>query len=236
MVKTPGLLEETRVGVLVRSTYTDRVVERIRADILAGVFEPGKRLRTSEVTSRYGISATPFREAVQRLAAEGLVELDPQFGVRVSPVSVSDLRDLYEARLLIEPMVIRKALAVASEEYRTAVRQAMRDLAAIPDMAGTTADAAGHREAWLAAHWKFHWAIVAGCHSKYLLQIMHLLYLHSQRYQSAALSVPGRQPVMEHAEICDAILRHDVEGAVEAIRRHLMTTLETLSVVRAERL
>src|SRR5688572_6357929 len=89
-------LDLTQPGRISRATLTEQLEEALRADILDGVYRPGQRLRASELTDRYGVSATPLREALQRLAAENLVELDPRLGATVSPISEHDLRDIYE--------------------------------------------------------------------------------------------------------------------------------------------
>ncbi len=81
-----------------RATLTTQLEDALRLDIIEGVLAPGQRLRSAELTDRYQVSATPLREALQRLAAQNLVEIDPRFGATVAPISRSDLHDTYWLR------------------------------------------------------------------------------------------------------------------------------------------
>ena len=81
-----------------RATLALQLEAALRADILSGELAPGQRLRAAEIAPRYGVSATPLREAFQRLAVEGLVILDPRLGAAVSQLSRDDLRSITDAR------------------------------------------------------------------------------------------------------------------------------------------
>ena len=93
------------------ATRTEQVYSSIRADILSGRLEPGARLPFADLTDRYGASMGALREALQRLAEQGLVVNEPQQGFRVQALSVDDLRDLTAARCEIEGLALRYSIA-----------------------------------------------------------------------------------------------------------------------------
>src|SRR5690606_5516212 len=93
-----------------RSTLASRVEELIRQDIVTGALEPNERLPLNKVASRYEVSLTPLREAIKVLSADGLVVQTSQMGVRVAPISLQDVRDLYTVRELLEVQALRESI------------------------------------------------------------------------------------------------------------------------------
>ena len=91
------------------TSVPDRVYAILREQILAGDLEPESRLHQEGISAELGVSRTPVREAIARLAAEGLVELLANRGARVAAVGESDMAAAYEARLGIEPLAARLA-------------------------------------------------------------------------------------------------------------------------------
>ena len=90
----------------------------IEADILRGALAPGARLGIAETAARYGVGATPLREALSRLAARGLVDAIGQRGFRVKPISRDDLADIVRIRTVIEREALRLSMATATAPGR----------------------------------------------------------------------------------------------------------------------
>ena len=88
----------------------DSVFGRIRADILACALTPGRILQEKDLAARYAVSKSPVRDALLRLQEQGLIEVMPRKGYRVLPISLSDARDLYETRILLEKASIKRAI------------------------------------------------------------------------------------------------------------------------------
>jgi DNA-binding GntR family transcriptional regulator len=86
-----------------------QVYELLKHDILECAWEPGQLLEETEVSDRYQIGRTPFREACPRLEAEGLIEIVPHRGVFVASLSTKDIIDLFELRLVVEPTIAEMA-------------------------------------------------------------------------------------------------------------------------------
>ena len=110
-------------------SIVDRVYESVRSRILDGSLERGARLRQEALAAELGVSRTPLREALRRLASEGLVELEPNRGARIPDLSRADMLSAYEARLAIEPGAAR--LAAASRD-RDALERMRAAIAASP--------------------------------------------------------------------------------------------------------
>jgi DNA-binding GntR family transcriptional regulator len=95
-------------------TSAERALDTLREDILRGVLPAGARLGEVELAERLGVSRTPVREALSRLAAEGLVELAPNRGARVASWTVDELEGVFALRSLLEPQLTALAVPHAS--------------------------------------------------------------------------------------------------------------------------
>lgn len=94
--------------------YT-RVRERIRQDILSGHFQSGVRIKMADLSSRYGVSQMPIREALQQLQGEGLVTIAPNRGASVRRVDEAFIRNVYDIGIALEAMLVRRAIAVITD-------------------------------------------------------------------------------------------------------------------------
>ena len=91
-----------------------RLTDDIRRDIVAGAFEPGTRLKTEALAERYNVSANPVREALWRLQGEGFVVVTPNLGARVRIIDDDFIRNIFELREIIEPVLVRRFCLRAS--------------------------------------------------------------------------------------------------------------------------
>jgi GntR family transcriptional regulator, carbon starvation induced regulator len=224
-----------RSGRITRATLTEQLEEALRADILDGVLEPGRRLRAVELSERYGVSATPLREALQRLAVENLIELDPRFGATVAEITESDLRDIYDVLSTVACLALQRSIERGDDTWAEAIRRRFAEMShAMEDQerAGVTDDETRRRLASEAAeaHWHFHNALYAACGSPWLLRFVATLHAHSERYRRLAMQSAGlrRDSRHEHEAIMLAALSRDASAAVEALREHLGLTVKLL--------
>lgn len=93
----------------------EHAADAIRESILAGRIPAGARIAELDLARQLSVSRTPIREALSRLAAEGLVELSPNRGARVSSWTPEELREIFEVRLRLEPYAVRQAVPLLSE-------------------------------------------------------------------------------------------------------------------------
>jgi DNA-binding GntR family transcriptional regulator len=204
------------------------VYAELRADILGGRQRPGARLPFAELTARYAASMGVVREALNRLAAEGLVEAEPQFGFRVVPLSVADLKHLTEARAAIETLVLGQAVEHGGVAWEADVLAAHHRLERTPQRA---ADDPGRlSDDWTVAHAAYHHALLAGCPNPRLLAVAESLRDSAELYRRwsvpfahARRDIPG-----EHRAILDAVLAHDTGAATTALAAHIRQTTDVL--------
>jgi len=211
-------------------TRADWAEEILRADILSGKLKPGERIKIGELVARYqGLSPTPLREALSRLAGSGLVEFVPQRGVRVAKGSKEDLQDVYEMRLLLEITALKRSLAHRDAEWEEEVTRAYKRLEAAPYVEGPDVTAVDI-QAWEDAHRGFHSALLSRCGSPWLLRIIGQLYEHSTRYRNLSLSVRGskRGVLNEHLDIFNKTISGDKKAAIAALEDHLKLTVTAL--------
>jgi DNA-binding GntR family transcriptional regulator len=198
------------------TTRSDWVEERLRVAILRGELGPGQRLHANDLAERWDVSATPLREAFQRLAADGLVDLLPQRGARVADLSVEDATQIYELRLLLEPLCLRRSLERSDDDHRQAIKAAFESFRSAATL-----------EAGIEGHARFHETLLDRCPPGWLRRYTAQLADASRLYQVAsAAGQPGRRhPKAEHKALCDAAVRGDVDRCVALQEDHLRRTL-----------
>jgi DNA-binding GntR family transcriptional regulator len=99
-----------------KQSLSDQAYDLIKRDIITCAFEPGQQIIQKQLAERYALGTTPVREALQRLAQEGFVQPIPRFGYTVRYVALSDIHEIYELRLILEPAAARLAASRASTE------------------------------------------------------------------------------------------------------------------------
>jgi len=95
----------------------------LRKDILTCELDPGSTIAQSQLVKRYDFSLTPVREALKRLEQEGYVQSIPRFGYLITPVTLKDVEDLYDLRLILEQSAVRMAIQRASAEQLAQIQQ-----------------------------------------------------------------------------------------------------------------
>ena len=202
-------------------TLADRAFAALHDAIVAGRLAPGERLPIEELGVALGMSAMPIREALRRLDAAGLVENIPHRGGRVTELSIPDLAEVYEARLALEPLAVRRAALRFGEAEAALATERLATLDELPDDSSP--------ETW-AAHTAFHFALYDAADSRWLLRLIEPLWETSQRYRLAANVAPKlRTRSVEHEVILQACIEHDAELAARSLYNHLTRTANVVS-------
>lgn len=202
------------------------VAERLRDAILTGELEPGEKVPVATLCESWQVSATPMREALARLASEGFVDSAPQRGARVAEMSLAEARELYDLRLQLEPVLLRRSLERFGDDDRAAVAEAFAEYRQ-QWSSGSPIVYAMHR-----SHNRFHEATYRRCESPWLLSIVANLTTHSMRYSGEVYSPAQRLEL--HAALNDAIQSGDIEAAVAALEQHTRPGLEWVLARQAE--
>ena len=190
------------------------IVERLRADILARLLLPGARLVENDLTLRFAVSRGPVREALRRLAAEGLIEHVPHRGALVRRLSPREIAELFEIRVELESLAARLAAQRADKRMRARFDAAIRPI---------FNDAPRDACEYLKENAAFHGAIMDLAGNRQLRDISMRLQLPLIMAQVGDVLTAEvlNDSVREHRAIAAAIQRRDAGAASSAMRAHL---------------
>lgn len=205
-------------------THATHVYERMRADILSGHLRPGRRLQIKQMMESYAVGQTPLREALNRLAADGLVAAQDQRGFTVPGISAAELEELTRTRCWLEERALRESMAAATEVWEEALLLAGHRLSRTPR--GLDAEGPEAEAPWEARHLDFHQLLVGHCGSRWMIGFCQQMTDRHQRYRKLAArrSFPQRDVDGEHRAILAAVLRRDADAAVALLMAHYRAT------------
>jgi GntR family transcriptional regulator, carbon starvation induced regulator len=204
-------------------TLTTDLFEQLRSDILHNRLDPGSRLRFRDLRARYQSGLSPLREALMRLASEGLVILEDHKGFRVAPVSREEMVDIANTLLELEAIAIRMATEKGDDRWEADIVARFHELSKRQMFA---ADGTLDPE-WEARNVAFHEALYAACGSPSLKLVCHVLYERHSRYRRLRTKhgKPDRDVSREHEALMLATIRRDSTTAVSLLREHRSATL-----------
>jgi DNA-binding GntR family transcriptional regulator len=211
-------------------TRVEEIHAAIRREILRGTTRPGEKLSPSVLAQDFGVSLSVVREALTRLAEQGLVVSQPQLGFQVVTISREDLLDLTSVRLDIETLALRRSVEQGDVEWRTALVAAHYRLEHTQQYEDLT-DPPVMNEDWAMVHKAFHDQLLSACGSSRLLEIAESLRDSADLYRRWSSPIGGDQArdiVGEHRAIFDAVQKGDPELAVERLTEHISHTTNVL--------
>ena len=221
---TPGAdsdaLKSYRVA---RTTTADDLTTRIRELIMTGVLRPGQALPQPQLAAELGVSRTPLREAFQRLAGEGLLQLDPRKGAVVALLSREDFLELYELRQLLEGYLIRDVAKHFSEA----------DFHRLWSLAEQCSDCTDDIE-WVRHNRTFHTAVYQVARKSQAVEVATNLASRADVYVRvfAGTAASRSSADEDHFALLRALRDGNVEAAVSHTVRHLQNTLaRTLTAI-----
>jgi DNA-binding GntR family transcriptional regulator len=208
-------------------TARQYVLSVLRTEILDGSYPEGARLRQEEIAKRLSVSTTPVREAFRDLLAEGLVWIDAHKGVVSRGLTATALQEIYELRILLEPMLAVRACATVSALALAAAAEHHRRMV-------TTADP----EDWSILNEKFHAELVATQSQTRLYGLTAALATAARPY--VVLSMHVRPEIIagnnaDHADILAAFEARDATLVETRSRLHLENTLHAVAACVAAR-
>ncbi|WP_144284174.1 GntR family transcriptional regulator [Megalodesulfovibrio gigas] len=198
----------------------DKVCLRIRDMIARGTLTPGQRIIQEELAAQLAISRTPLISALKRLTQEGLLEWVPRRGIYVRSLDPEELVHLYELRERLEPLAAELAAVRIGADEARAMRIQWRGMADIADTPASHALFIDHDR-------RFHWRLAELAGNPYLraalapVNMMASLYLQGNPR-------PWDDTIPDHLSIIDALECGDAAACGEAMRRHIMKSLDAL--------
>ncbi len=200
----------------------ERVFAELEESILSGEIEAGTRLKEQELSLRLGVSRTPVRGALQRLADEGLLEIMANRSAVVRGMSTEDLEDTYRIRMRLEGLASRMATLRMSGEDKEELKQSVE----LAEFYIQKKDAEHLKELDTA----FHNIIYRASGNRLLCKILSDLHRNIKAYRKRSLSDEERvaKSVFEHREILTAIINGDAEEADRLTSLHIERAMENL--------
>src|SRR5437773_5811924 len=196
---------------------------RIRADIVFGRLKPGSRLKLDGLKESYGLSVSTLREVLSRLTADGFVLAEGRRGFEVAPVSMENLKELAELRLLLEAHAMQVSFANADVEWEGRIVSAHHKLASTERLMES---GIGELEHWKRYDGEFHQALISNCGSRLLMETHALIFDKYFRYQRVAFSYRGSEPAAQHKALLEAAMKRDAVTATETLRAHVNNCVE----------
>jgi GntR family transcriptional regulator, carbon starvation induced regulator len=196
---------------------------KIRTDIVFGRLGPGQKLKLEGLKETYGVSVSTLREILSRLTADGFVTAEGKRGFEVAPVSVENLKELAELRLLLESHAMKASFANADMEWEGRVVSAHHKLASTERLMES---GIGEPEQWKRYDGEFHQALISNCGSRVLMETHALVFDKYFRYQMVAFLYRGGEPAVQHKALLDCALKRDAEAAKQVLTMHVTNCVE----------
>lgn len=200
----------------------EQVYRALEEEILSGALKPGDMLAEIPVAKRLGVSRTPVRSALGRLADDGLVEITPRKGASVVGINRDDLISTYKIRIRLEGL----ATAMAAERM---TEEELDRLQALVDLADYYAEK-GDAEKLKDMDTEFHELIYRSSGSRMLAKILGELHRNVRAYRKQSLKTPGRSESSraEHRLILEALRRGDAMQAEALTVRHVEKAMDNI--------
>lgn len=205
-------------------TLAEVAYRTIRSELLTGGLDAESKLGIDELRTRIGIGASPIREALSRLVSEGFVKAEERRGFRAASISVQELSEITELRILLECEGLKASIAHGGEDWESDVLAKYHLLEHAEKNLGVSVD----RDTWNMRNQDFHDATVGACGSLWLMRLRSTLYDHSQRYRYRIHDAGATRVKLkkDHKHLRDAVLKRDVALSCTLIDRHFRATLD----------
>lgn len=210
-----------------RESADNAAYDYIRKAIIERVLLPNEQVVEQQVADSTGLSRTPIRNALKRLSYEGMVELRRNRGAFVVNPSHAEVRDTFEAKLLVDLETVRLACSQITEDE---LAEMERILARSMEL-----HKEGNYDEFVDLNFDFHWVIARAAHNrmleKYTRELMTLSNVHLLVYDDFRdVPLEDMESFREHRRIVEALRRRDELLAMEAMLQHLYNTYDTLKL------
>ena len=204
-------------------TMSGQLTTRIREKILGGDYAPGTALLQDSIAAEFGVSKIPVREALVRLRAEGLIDIEAHRGFRVRPLSAAEVDEVFKLRLTLEPAAVAIGAKLAKPADHAAARDALRALDAAL-AAGALGDIGSLNSA-------FHLALIVPRAQPVSMEILTRLHTLSQRYVRIHLLPAGRvrHATREHNTLFTTWAKGDARTVKRLTQTHIEETRDELA-------
>lgn len=209
-------------------TLAERAYLSLRQDVICGKLAPGEKLRVEHLKDQYRVGASTLREALSLLVSDALVSAEGQRGFRVAPISLTDLEDVTNTRVMLETEALRQSIRKGDARWEAALKASYQLLTQAEAQPEKQADAAEPPQ-WEARNKAFHDALIAAFDSPWTKYMLAILYRHGERYRNinwrlTAAHTIERRVHEEHETIFMAAINRQEARAALALEAHVRMT------------
>ncbi|GHC78271.1 GntR family transcriptional regulator [Limoniibacter endophyticus] len=210
-----------------KTTLTTAVYQKLRSDIIQGVFRPGEKLRIESIAASYEVGSNAVREALSRLSSERLVDRHEQRGFAAPSVGIEDWRTLVRTRCWLETRALQESMQNRTDAWEENI------VVSFHRLSKCRSDSPEHRPMWEDGHRNFHRALIANCGSPWLIEFCDILADHAARYVfiSNSYQKSPRDGKSEHEILMRAVLDGPIKDACEMLVRHYCKTLNLIEEI-----
>jgi len=207
---------------------TTDIYDILRQEILYLTRQPGSQINENQICHDLQVSRTPVREAILKLQDEGLVEIFPQSGTRVAPISLAGLPDIVFYRAALESQSVRDLVSVITTDK-------IKDLHKIIDEQEYHARHLDHEKFHLSDE-KFHESLLIMAKRQQIWKAINREKADLDRFRMLTLPIFGRmmEVAQDHRNIINSIESKDVDGSVEMLKNHLENVLDVVNLIKEQ--
>jgi DNA-binding GntR family transcriptional regulator len=212
------------------TSLSNQAYTAIKKDILTCALYPGSAIAQSQLVRRYDFGLTPVREALKRLEQEGFVRSIPRFGYRITPITLKDVEDLYDLRLILEQSAVRMAVQRASDEQLDQIQQKAA-------FTYTFRDPESYLD-FLDHNISFHVTIALASKNRKLAEMLAKVLNEMTRIFNLGLDLRDSAQEMrdEHIALASALAARDVRSAEEAISEQIDRSRQRVAEMLIQRM
>lgn len=205
-----------------KHSLTSIVFNKLRENILAGVYKENEELKEMTIAKELNVSRTPVREAIRQLEFEGLVESIPNKATYVRGISLKDIRDIYEMRALLESLCVKMAIENMTDDI-------MKQLEEIVDLSMYYKEKEKY-ENIVGLDNRFHELLYEAANSKMLRHTLSDFHHYVERIRNKTLADKDRamMAVNEHKEILEAVKNKETKKAMQLAEKHIINSIKNI--------
>lgn len=226
LVSKDSAASEGAAFVSEKLTMGERAYELIAHRIVSGRLPPGIKLKPDDLREDLQLGTSPIREALLRLASEGLVGMHGQRGFYVPQVTEDDLLDVAMVRTRLSVWALEMSIEKGDSDWEASIVAVFHKMQSF--MKRVIDDPQAHFEEWEKLNAAFHRALESACGSPLLLRFLQISYARSERYRRHFVRYPDLLPKAqeEHRQIMDAALARDTARATQALKIHIQSGID----------
>ena len=200
---------------LSHSSISDKAYEALSGLIINHKLKPGERLIEEQLAKEMGISRTPLRDAINRLAKDGFITLEPRKGASVREFKMEDVVEIYDIRMALEGLAARLSASQLDVDELSALKMKF---------------ASKEAKVLVKADTELHDLIIRKCGNKKLIHMLDNLYVHIQLFRVAGYCSKERSDLatLDHNAILDALMQGNGDLAEEIMRKHIQKTRDEI--------